>query len=518
MSNNIDVRKLGIFIVIAVGLLVSFYAGNLIADNNIADALFIVIGIIITYFTVTSQKWLQYCFIAISFGFIMSPFGFKIGALELCGFFIGCFIIKHAWLKGSLGIPRSLKFGSPIFYATSLFVLYLIFHTIYNISYPHNGELVKLSNILKTLTQISSPFIVIAFALISFNKTKAPDDLYRFVSIVLILGMLLNIIIQIYQVLFLNFTLFSEDDLLLDKYSEKKSLYIPILNITNNIFQLRSIAPISSALAIIILLSKDPTVKFKGTIFYAKILFILSFISALLSGGRATIILCFLFTLIILFKKQRFSSALFITFALFILLISVKVVNDVDSRLVPQSVQRALAPLSFLGFEKASSSIESSSNWRDELRQLSFNDWLQSTRTILFGRSIYAYTETDAAIAREGYFGEMNISLRRGSTHNIVTDLLVPFGLVGLSLYALCVFIIFRKLIYIREIYSKKSSIAGDISSLLIMLVPLYIIYGIFGGAGFTFELGCLMAFLLVIVGRIGKSDFNDTTMKQIRI
>jgi hypothetical protein len=495
---------------------VAFYAGNLIADNNIGDALFIVVGIIFTYFTITSQKWLQYCFIAISFGFIASPFGFKISPNELSGFFIACFIIKYAWLKDSLGIPRSLEFGSSIFHTISLFILYLIFHTIYNILYPYNGEKVELSNILKTITQLASPFIVIAFALISFKKIKAPNNLYRFISIVLILGIIVNIILQTYAVLFLDFTLFSEDDALIDKGREKTIFYIPLLNLTNNIYQLRFLAPISSALSIIILLSKDQIVKLKGTILYAKILLILSFIGALLSGGRVTIFLCTLFVLIILLKKQRFSSALFALFLLFFLLISVKVVNDVDSRLIPQSVQRGLAPLSFLGFEKASSSIDSSTMWRGELRELSYKDWLQSTRTVLFGRSIYAFTEVDATLQlREGFYGAMNVSLRRGATHNIVTDLLVPFGLVGLSLYALCIFIIFRKLIYIRDIYSQKSPIAGDISSILIMLIPLYIVYGILGGAGFPFELGCLVAFLLVIVGKIGNLDLNASIVTQ---
>jgi hypothetical protein len=515
MSNNVDVRKLGIFAVIMVGILVAFYAGNLIADNNIGDALFIIIGIICIYFTITSQKWLQYCFIAISFGFIAAPFGFKIGAFELSGFFMGCFIIKHAWLKGSIGIPKSLEFGSSIFYATLLFVLYLSFHTVYNISYPYNGEFVQLSNILKTIIQLVSPFIVVAFALISFNKTKAPDNLYRFISIVLILAIITNIVLQFIGVLYYDFSLFAEDELIVDKNLEKTSFYIPLINITNNIYQLRGLSPIASALSITILLSKDPAVMHKGTIFYAKILLMLSFIGAILSGGRVTIFLSTLFVLIFLFKKQRFSIALLMLFGFFILLVSVKVVSDVDSRLVPQSVQRALAPLSFLGFEKASQSIESSSKWRDELRQLSYNDWLQSSRTVLFGRSVYAFTETDRTIElREGYFGVMNVSLRRGSTHNIVTDLLVPFGLVGLLMYALCVFIIFRKLIYIRDVYSKKSHIAGDISSLLIMLIPVYIIYGIFGGSGFTFELGCLMAFLLVYVGRI---DLVDSRVIQAR-
>jgi hypothetical protein len=510
MSNNIDVRKLGIFAVITVGILVAFYAGNLIADNNIGDALFIVVGIICTYFTITSQKWLEYSFIAISLGFIASPFGFKISTPELSGFFIGCFLIKHAWLKGSLGIPRSLAFGSPIFYATLLFVLYLLFHTVYNISYPYNGEIVHLSNILKTLTQIASPFIVVAFALIAFNRTKAPDNIYRFITIVLVLGIVVNIIIQTYAVLFLDFTLFDEDEALIDKSLQKTPFYIPFLNITNNVYQLRSLSPFAAALSITILLSKDPTVKLKGTIFYAKTLFILSLISALLSGGRATIFISSFFIMVILFIKQRFSNMLFILFAFIIFLISVKVVSDVDSRLIPQSVQRALAPLDFFGFEKASSTIESSSNWRNELRELSFKDWLQTTRTVLFGRSVYAFTETDASLQlREGYYGVMNVSLRRGSTHNIVTDLLVPFGLVGLFLYALCVFIIFRKIIFMKEVYSKKSIIVGDISTLLIISIPIYIIYGILGGSGFTFDLGCLVAFLLVYVGRIEQVDLR---------
>ena len=508
MSNNVDARKLGAFAVIAACILVAIYTGGLIVDNNIGDLLYIVIGAVIIYLTVTSQNWLQYCFIAISFGFIATPLGFKIGAFELSGLFIACFLLKHAWIHGSLGIPNSLKFGYTLIYSTSILVLYLTFHTIFNILYPYNGETIHLSNILKTITQIASPFIIIAFSLISFNKTKLPENLYRFICIILILAMVSNIIIQIYSMLYFDFTLFEEDEKSLDQSTEKSGFSIPFINITNNIYQLRVLAPIGVALSLMILLAKNTNNTLKGTTFYAKILLIISFISAIFSGGRATIILSTLFALLILVKRQLFSRALFIIFALFIILVCIKILNDTNSKIIPQSVQRALAPLSFLGFEKASDSINSSTNWRNELRDLSYKDWLQSTRTFLFGRSVYAFTETDVILQiKEGYYGTMTVSLRRGATHNLVTDLLVPFGLVGLSLYALCVFSIFRKIIYIRDVFSKKSHIVADLSNLLIMLIPVYIFMGVLGGVGFSFELGCLMAFMLVYVGKIDPVD-----------
>ena len=308
--------------------------------------------------------------------------------------------------------------------------------------------------------------------------------------------------------LYFDFTLFEEDEKSLDQSTEKSGFSIPFINITNNIYQLRVLAPIGVALSLMILLAKNTNNTLKGTTFYAKILLIISFISAIFSGGRATIILSTLFALLILVKRQLFSRALFIIFALFIILVCIKILNDTNSKIIPQSVQRALAPLSFLGFEKASDSINSSTNWRNELRDLSYKDWLQSTRTFLFGRSVYAFTETDVILQiKEGYYGTMTVSLRRGATHNLVTDLLVPFGLVGLSLYALCVFSIFRKIIYIRDVFSKKSHIVADLSNLLIMLIPVYIFMGVLGGVGFSFELGCLMAFMLVYVGKIDPVD-----------
>jgi O-antigen ligase len=53
-----------------------------------------------------------------------------------------------------------------------------------------------------------------------------------------------------------------------------------------------------------------------------------------------------------------------------------------------------------------------------------------------FGRSTYKYTDEDrAAIEVDGYEEEMDASLRRGVTHNLVSDLLITYGLIGLVFY-----------------------------------------------------------------------------------
>jgi O-antigen ligase len=85
---------------------------------------------------------------------------------------------------------------------------------------------------------------------------------------------------------------------------------------------------------------------------------------------------------------------------------------------------------------EAKGDIDASSNWRWLLATRAFDEWKSNSRKFFIGRGVHAFTERDiVAVKLEGYFGAMEVSLRRGATHNIVTDLLITVGLLGTILY-----------------------------------------------------------------------------------
>jgi hypothetical protein len=81
----------------------------------------------------------------------------------------------------------------------------------------------------------------------------------------------------------------------------------------------------------------------------------------------------------------------------------------------------------------AEGSLVSSTNWRQELFDRAIDEWLSDSRIYWFGRATYSYGVADytAILVLGGYRASMESSLRRGATHNAITDLLISYGLVG---------------------------------------------------------------------------------------
>jgi O-antigen ligase len=122
-------------------------------------------------------------------------------------------------------------------------------------------------------------------------------------------------------------------------------------------------------------------------------------------------------------------SALFVLFA--------NVFSDWINHTVPVAIARPLQWVMVSKNKEAESSIESSSRWREELFSRAIAEWRSDPRIFWFGRATYGYGVNDylAAQVSGGFEAGIDSSLRRGETHNLLTDLLVTYGLVGCILY-----------------------------------------------------------------------------------
>jgi O-antigen ligase len=85
-------------------------------------------------------------------------------------------------------------------------------------------------------------------------------------------------------------------------------------------------------------------------------------------------------------------------------------------------------------------------------------------------------------IKLQGYFGGMEVALRRGATHNIVTDLLITVGLVGTVLY-ISVFVGFIvSIVKILKLAKDSKNITYDTLFMCLLfsvsMIPVYILGG----------------------------------------
>jgi O-antigen ligase len=125
-------------------------------------------------------------------------------------------------------------------------------------------------------------------------------------------------------------------------------------------------------------------------------------------------------------------SVLSVSFVLFI-----NVFSDWINHSVPVAIARPLQWMLVSKSKEAEASIESSSRWREELFKMSIAEWRSNPRIFWFGRATYGYGVNDY-VAQQllgGFEAGKESSLRRGVTHNLLTDLLVMYGLVGCIFY-----------------------------------------------------------------------------------
>ena len=84
----------------------------------------------------------------------------------------------------------------------------------------------------------------------------------------------------------------------------------------------------------------------------------------------------------------------------------------------------------------AGDSINSSTLWRQELFDRAIEEWKSDPLIFWFGRGTYKFTEVDkVALQIDDWNASIDTSLRRGATHNLLTDLLVSYGVTGLLIY-----------------------------------------------------------------------------------
>src|SRR5262249_19813977 len=111
----------------------------------------------------------------------------------------------------------------------------------------------------------------------------------------------------------------------------------------------------------------------------------------------------------------------------------------------PNFVRRSLN-WAYFGQERAETAemIRGSTEWRTRLFFRALDEWRSDDRIFWFGRATYQFGTGDwFAMKIYGEEGMLDSSLRRGATHNLITDLLVIFGIIGFVLYVLLQFAFF---------------------------------------------------------------------------
>lgn len=493
------------FLVI-LGVLIALAIGAAIGTGNILLALFVALcggfvsyGLIVRH--ITWQVALLLCFLDFSF----EPAGFRFGALELSCFLGFGLFATQIWQKRIDTVHPFFRTNAFLFFRTALFLwlVYAVARFVWNYLKPFNPSEFALNNAIK------SEFSVTAIILLMWLFSFRPRDITvkrgfcSVIAVLLLVGLGINIAIRLYGI---KQGIFAEDS----TEGIDSALFVPFLNMSESPYSLRFLGPTSVLYAMVFLTSprsRSTTTWRTGLVYYG--LLFGGLFGAAISGGRADVLLAVGLCILVAAARRKFAALAclgipaIIGFCL-LNVFSQKIVSDPSLAMVQRSLYWAMMDQAHWAGE----SINSSTLWRQELFYRAIDEWKSTPMIFCFGRGTYKFTDEDlVAIERDHWEGALEASLRRGATHNLVSDLLITYGLVGLIFYSLiCIALIRLSFRFATD--RKLPKDATDLGVICAVTVVLTVVYGVVAG---NFLSACQGWFVVVILARIAQSAFEST-------
>jgi len=507
--NNSSI-KIITWLIITVSLVVSLYIGAKVAEGNYFNlGLFSALLLGAFYALVINKYWIFISLFIASFGVRIQPMGPALDAEHVAILLAGGFILSNFWKKTTAAPSEKIVSKAFILFdkAFLIFTLYLLVHAYVTYYYPSPEIVVALGNLAKQYFSFWSPFAIVWTTVRFIRFIPAIKKTHTWIGLIFLFGITFNIILRAYSSFFLGA---GERDLVTGEMISASALYIPILNLTDNVFALRGLSPLAALFGIAMLTSGNKSVN-KGTqklLWF--LLLILGIVGSLLSMGRATTAITAFLVIVCLLVRKKI-AAVAVIFLLFVfLIVGARVAYETDRDYVPYGLQRSLAMIPGMDMPEAKSDIDNSSEWRWLLATRAFDEWKSNSRKFLIGRGVHAFTERDMMVIKlQGYFGSMDVSLRRGATHNIVTDLLITVGLLGTIFYVFVFIGFIVSIVKILKLAKQSKNITHDalFACLLfsVSLIPFYIL----GGGGVYNTIVIVFCATLANIAAISPSEFE---------
>jgi O-Antigen ligase len=496
------------------GFLVALTMGTAIGISKVPLTLAILLGSgLIGYLLILRHFTWQLAVLLCFLDFFLEPLSFRFGALELsCLLGFGLFVVQM-WQKRVDTVHPFFQTNAFRFFRTALFLwlFYAAVRFVWNYLKPFNPGEFALSSAIKS--EFSVTGIILLMWLFSFR----PRDLIvergfiGVVAVLLLIGLYVNIAIRLYGI---KQGIFGEDQ---DSISNdvESALSIPFLNISEGPYTLRFFGPLAVLYGVTFLTSpRMPFSNWRMRLTYYGLAFGGLF-GAAISGARAGVLWGLAFCILIFAMRRKLLALALVGILAFtgfsiLNVFSQKIVSDPDLAVVQRSFYWAMMDQA----QSAGASIDSSNRWRQELFYRTIDEWKSDSMIFWFGRGTYKYTDEDRlSIEMNVYEGMMDASLRRGATHNLISDLLITYGLLGLVLY----FVVCIALIRLCFKFATDRTLPEDVADLGIvsLIAAIFtVIYGVIAGGFLADYQGWFVA---IIVARIAQSAFESNIIRDTR-
>jgi hypothetical protein len=422
----------------------------------------------------TWQLALLICYL----GLLFRPLGFDVGPIEFTCGLGGMLGLLTAWQRRSQpqrGLLKNQRFAL-IKLLLLVWIVYAGAHMMYNISYPFKPADFALKNALKSYVATLGPPILLLYFATHPGSLRVKGNITRTLALLLLVGLVLNLAITTYGIV-THHNLADPDAI-----DYMPSLWISGINARENPYMLRTLAPAAILFGTTALSLGRTTSGVSRKLSF--ILILLGSVGCLLSGGRAAVTTSIILVLVTLLLGKRFRAFCAVLALAGSIILFVNVFSGSINREAPVPLLRPLQWVMINKNDAASNSIDSSTRWREELFQMAIEEWRSDPRIFWFGRATYGFGVSDSFAYRVsgGFRAGQESSLRRGATHNLVTDLLVTYGLVGCVLYYCLILAIIRFLWFVYRSRNAPTVVQPLALFCLITYVSYILIASVGGG------------------------------------
>jgi hypothetical protein len=448
--------------------------------------------------------------------FFYLGFGFSMWNIEQTGVLAVLIILVTWWRKERIKRPaimETMTFG--VFNLALLgWLLYVFGHLVYNTMDPYNPIEFALKNFLKTVVQFSGPLLLLFYFMHRPTGIVVDKRLPAHIVWIGLLAISVNLFTRVWELAHGMLEPANQIE------GETPYFSIPSLEIMANYYALRNLAPLLGVIAIVFI--NRPWYLRQSFVTRASVwvLYVLSFVGATLSGGRGTVLFFFGLSIAVLWLRRYYQLVIGVVGAGMMFVLALNLVPDVLEPL-PLVAQRSLQAVVFTTESlEARASIDSSSAWRIELVKRAFEQWRVDSRVFWFGRGTYKFGADDLrALKRDAGSGAMEVSLRRGATHSLVTDLLLVFGLIGFVFY---VTMNITLLMLLWRLWKSPESdeITNSLALACFVFALFTFVYGVVGGGSMPLSLAWLLVILFAYLYRVEaeKAARSDPPLENFRV
>lgn len=418
------------------GLIVSIWLGMSLAQADWLN-LVIFIAIILSILFVSGGY---------RFTFFLTVFLISLGGRFYAGFAIsrdeqflllsGALVAATFWRQRTAGATLPSQYNTLSFSATKALLVAWIFYVVVHIAihlalFRTEG----LQNIIKSYNSTLTPYIFFLYFLTRPEMFPIPRGYFKLFSWILAIVTAVSVFMRMYQTYFgAPAEVENPDDIGL-------AGPLTIAFFSENQYTLRGLVPIAVVLGTIILTSYANSLRSGFWRFFGCCLIGVSIIGGFFSGGRASLIIAIAASLFVLVVRKRRGPLALATVMGILLIVAANLFSGWINTHAPGSIARSAQLILVEKDIKSSATISGSSEWRWNLAMYALNEWKKDAKTIFLGLGFQGISASDIAAAGT-YFGKTNefiweIGVKRVATHNMITDLLVAYGLVGAIIYYL---------------------------------------------------------------------------------